>query len=203
MHKNLREVLERLARSEKNDLFRISYIYFNDKAQLVCEDGISYFPIDQAKELLGNPVHIMQGGATSIVNALSEVTEVFDDYLASTELPAEKKATIFLFTDGQENVGTKNDVIKKAMEIITYDLSPILATISFGADADEELLKEIACPPSDKQLRHLDMAGVLDDLPDRNKLFVQGKGVGPTLTNRKVEAIRMFVETLSKTGQEE
>ena len=109
------------------------------------------------------------------------------------------KATVFLFTDGQENVRGKDDVIQEAKKLLTYPLSPVIATISFGSDADESLLMEIASKPNDRQIRHLDISGVLSELPDTNKLYLQGHASDGTITRRKIEAIRNFVETLSVT----
>ena len=66
-------------------------------------------------------------------------------------------------------------------------------------DADEILLQGIASKPSERQIRHLDIAGVLSELPDKDKLFLQGHAKGGNITKKKIEAIRNFVETLSMT----
>ncbi|MHA1470287.1 MAG: vWA domain-containing protein, partial [Candidatus Asgardarchaeia archaeon] len=183
-------VLNRLMNSSKKDVFRISFVYFSDTIKVEEINNSCYFPIDIAISNLRNPLDVVGGGSTAIADALAKVNEIFDKFSEDEGIPEDKKATVFLFTDGQENIRGKDDVIQEAKKLLTYPLSPVIATISFGSDADESLLMEIASKPNDRQIRHLDISGVLSELPDTNKLYLQGHASDGTITRRKIEAIR-------------
>jgi len=196
----LRKLLERLARSSKSSAFRASFVYFSQNIVVEESNGRKYFSIDEAIDLLANPVAKAGGQSTAIADALAWSNDIIAEFGKDEGMPAQKHVTIFLLTDGMENVRSRDDVIAEAKSITSNILAPTIATISFGMDADEDLLKEIASPPSERQLRHLDMAQVLCHLPDEKKLFIQGHADGK-ISEEKAEALRSFVETLSETQQ--
>jgi len=195
----VKAVTERLNKSGHRQIFRISHIYFSEEVFLEESGQAVYFPTDVALNCLKKATDVAGAVKTSIAGALEKAREVIDRYVADPGIPAKKDVTVFLFTDGQETVGTKPDVQKEARKLTTRTNPPVsLATISFGLDADENLLKEIASRPKDIQLKALELSGALSQLVDTTKLYIQGHAEGD-LTEKKAEAIRNFVETLSKT----
>ena len=196
----MRNLLDRLSRSSKKPAFRVSFIAFSQTAIIQEHQGNAYYSLDDAIKILANPVVIAGGRNTAIADAINKVTEVLNQFNKDEGIPSQKHATIFLLTDGQENVRSRDDVILEAKTITSSALAPTLATISFGVDADENLLMEIASSPNERQIRHLDMAQVLNHLPNDKKLFIQGHANG-NISQEKAEALRSFVETLSQTAQ--
>lgn len=192
-------VLVRLSNSTKKDAFRISFVYFSDRVVVEKHNDVPYFHVTVAIDLLKNPLNVAGGGSTAIADALAEVNMIFDEFSKDEGLPDNKRATVFLFTDGQENVKSKDAVINEANNLTIYPLSPTIATISFGSDADEDLLIKIASNPNDRQIKHLELANILSELPDPKKLFIIGHHADKSIAKRKIEAIRNFVETLSMT----
>ncbi len=192
------KLLDRLSKSSKAPAFRVAFVYFSESAILETGEGRKYFPIDEALKLFSNPVAKAGGRNTAIADALETVGSVLDDFTKDEGIPSQRHATVFLLTDGQENMRGADDVREAARIVTSNVIAPTLATISFGVDADEILLKEIASRPSERQIRHLDMAQVLSHLPDVTKLFIQGHADGK-ISEEKAEALRSFVETLSET----
>ncbi|MFW9994643.1 MAG: vWA domain-containing protein [Candidatus Odinarchaeota archaeon] len=195
-------VLKRLQKGSKRSAFRISYIYFADLVEPEIEGSQKYFNLSEAVDKLASPVERAGGGKTALADALHGVNDIVQTFNSDEGIPAQKNVTVFLFTDGHENVRTPEDVRSEGKMLLTLDPTPIIATISVGMDADEKLLMEIASEPNDRQLRHLDLSGVLHHLPDQKKLFLQGHVEG-TVSEEKAEALRNFVETLSETSKSE
>lgn len=196
----VQEVLQILSTSSKKDAFRVSVTYFSDKITSKENMGTKYFSIENSlnQNHLQNPLDVTGGGATRLADTILEVRSILDEFDDDQGLPSQKRATVFLFTDGLETERGDDGVREEAQQLSAHILAPIIATISFGSDANEELLKEIASTPSERQKDHMDKAGLLIELPDHNKLFIQGHS-GNTITERKAKTIRNFVETLSKT----
>ncbi|MEM3564669.1 MAG: VWA domain-containing protein [Candidatus Jordarchaeaceae archaeon] len=195
----VKAVLERLNTSSKRGTFRVSFIYFSEKPILEEVGGAIYFPVDVALNHLKKATDVAGSGNTWIAGAVAKAGDVIDTFSGDIGVPKEKYATVFLFTDGLVTVGTNADVENEAKKLLSRtDPITTIATISFGLDADENLLKKIASRPKDIQLQVLDKAGVISELPDPNTLFVQGHAQGE-LTKTKAQVIRNFVETLSLT----
>jgi len=105
-----------------------------------------------------------------------------------------------LITDGLETEG--GDVRKAANIFKAHPITPILATVGIGDDANEELLIDIASPCSERQRRHLEWKHVLKHLPNKEKLYLRGHEKG-ILTEDKAEALRQFVYVLSTTKKKD
>jgi len=199
----LKATLERLTTSTRSSAYRVSFVYFSDKVYVEEVGGRKYFTLNEALQLLKNPVQVAGGQSTWIAGGLRKALEIINEFDRDESLPIKKRVTVFLFTDGAENVEGKDAVRQVANEIKTHRLAPILATVSFGTEqeTDKVLLKEIASEASEKQKRHLQMAGVISHLPDPNKLFIDGH-VGGQITKQKAEALRNFVYVLSATRKD-
>jgi uncharacterized protein YegL len=193
-------LLKRLQKGSKQSAFRVSYVYFSDWVEVETEEDQKYWTMDVAIDKLTSPVQRAGGGKTALADAINAVNDIVKTFNTDEGIPAQKNVTVFLFTDGNENVRKPEDVNSEAKQLLTIDPTPIIATISVGMDADEDLLMEIASEPNERQLRHLDLSGVIHHLPDQNKLFLQGH-VDGTVSEEKAEALRMFVETLSETSK--
>lgn len=196
-------VLGRLQRCAKAAGFRCAFVYFKGEAEIESDpEGIQYFNLEQAVQILRDPTTVNLTGATAIAKGLRAADSIIDRYSNDPGIPANNTATVFLLTDGLEETETPDDVRRAASELaakVRPNMRISLATISFGDDADEDLLREIAGVPSDQQKQMLESAGVLQHLPDPDKLFLQGH-VDGTATKEKVEAIRTFVDTVSQSS---
>ncbi len=211
-----KESLFELSRSDRSPVFRVSIVYFAGEATTeeveISGQKTKYFYIDSALSAIKNPFSVASGNGTSIIKAIDAVEQVLDLFQADIGLPSHKSVTIFLFTDGQENnlinnlvddsVNQKERCRNRVNTLRAHATCPTIATISLGTDADEELLKDIASPPNPNQIRHLDMAGVLGELLDQQKLFLRGNAQG-LLTEKSAMAIRRFVDTLSTTSDQQ
>ncbi|MFW9994641.1 MAG: vWA domain-containing protein [Candidatus Odinarchaeota archaeon] len=197
-------VLKRFRNSGKASCYKISLVSFAwDAFVIKTPDKISYYSIDYAIDAYQDPVDVTGSGTTSISHAISAARQILDEFAADEGMPDDKNATILLFTDGMEtdklgDPTTGDEVRKEAMSLISHPVSPSLATISFGLDADEELLTMIATKPNQRQKDHLRNARVYRHLPNKDKLFLVGHDSG-IVTKEKVETIRNFIEILSMT----
>jgi hypothetical protein len=195
----VRSVLERLGNSSKCNSFKVAFVYFSTTVVHDQPNGIKYFNLQQALERFRDPIEVVGGQHTAIADALDVAFDLLDEFNSDEGVPNLKHATILLFTDGIENIRNSEAVKEESNRIIAHNLAPSLATISFGTDADETLLEIIATSPNERQLQHLRNANVLQHLPNRKKLFLIGHEAG-VISEEKVNAIRNFVETLSKTA---
>jgi hypothetical protein len=199
----VKATLERLVKSERKPAYRCSFIYFSHDIFPIERDGQEYFRLDEALKLIEHPLKVTSGGQTSIAGALRKAFEIIDKFHKDETLPQNKRITVFLFTDGAENIENDNAVKNVANQIKSHPLSPILATVSFGTsgEVNKDLLKEIASESSERQRRHLKLAGVERHLEDPGKLYLD-ESVGGGITKEKAEALRNFVYVLSKTRKE-
>jgi hypothetical protein len=137
---------------------------------------------------------------TSIAAALSKANEVLDAVTDDVGLPVNKSATVFLLTDGHENMRPVEEVYGELGRLRSHAaLAPTIATVSFGMDADDELLLDIANEPSERQMRHLELAGVAHEIQQEpRKLFLRGHSEGE-MTITQANAVRNFLNVLSET----
>jgi Mg-chelatase subunit ChlD len=203
----VQSTLETMYRSSKRDAFRVSLIHFSEEAEAeeveVREAKTTYFPVEDALEVLKPPSEVTQGGLTSIVAALSKAREVLDAVNEDVGLPTNKFATVFLLTDGHENMQSAQEVYEELGKLHSHGLSPTMATVSFGMDTDEQLLLDIANEPSERQVRHLELAGVLGEIyQEPRKLFLRGHSDGE-VTEAQAKAIRNFLNVLSMTIEQQ
>jgi Mg-chelatase subunit ChlD len=198
----VKATMERLAKSTRKPIYRISLIYFDHQVYPVEKEGRKYFTLDEALEYIKNPVEVTKMGSTNIAGALRKAMEIMNDFYKDETLPQNKRITVFLFTDGVENVENDNAVKEVANQIKAHPSSPILATVSFGTSGEmnKGLLVQIASESSERQKRHLKLAKVANQLEDINKLFIDGN-VGGEITKQKAEALRNFVYVLSVTKE--
>ena len=189
--------LVRLKNSENAGRYRIAPVYFASK---IFTESTLYAPPTTVE--IQNPVIRAGAGKTAIAKALRKCTEIFEEFINDETLPDEKYCTVFLFTDGNDDVSGDNAVRNAAKDLKKHlqDISnePNLATIAFGSKADESLLQEIASSLSERQKRHLFHALVLNQLPNKEKMFIRGHSQG-LMTQDIVESLKRFVWVLSTT----
>lgn len=205
-------LLERLEASPTNETYRVTLMYFALKTVVERVNKDVYLNLSKAKEVLQNPFERLLNevtdtsdansinaviGRTFILPVLNNTLNLLNDFYHDEALPSEKRATIFLFTDGHFH-----DLDNQAQDLINqlhaHPTSPTIATIAFGADAKISDLMEIASETNDRQKKHLEIAHVLNHLPDPGKLFLVGHE-GDQITKDKIEAIRNFLNTLTQT----
>ena len=189
--------LARVRNSENSGRYRIAPIYFATK--IFTESNLYAHP---DAVVVQNPVTRAGAGRTAIAKALRKCTEIFEEFIKDDTLPDEKYCTVFLFTDGNDDVSGDNAVRNAAEDLKTHfqdvSIEPSLATIAFGSKADESLLQEIASSLSERQKRHLRHSLVLNQLPNKDKMFIQGHSQG-IMTHEIVESLKRFVWVLSTT----
>lgn len=193
-----RGVLDRLKGSSKSARFRIGVVYFSTE---IYKDKIGkkfFGPLNQFE--FHEATKKVKPDDTAIADALLATEEMITQFLDEKALPKIKKVTIFLFTDGCETIKQNKDVIEAQKKLDNnYGDMLQIATISFGTDADEDLLKTIASKPRPEQIRALNNSGLIKLLPDKNTLFVEGH-IDDKISDDKIEAIREFVFTISETN---
>ena len=204
-------LVDRLSKTEKARRYRISTVYFSESVEaepykLLHEVKIRH-PLDEVFPEIRDP----QKRLTCIACALEKANEILDDFNKGEGLPDRKYATIFLFTDGRENVKEKIDVKNAARKVRRHDIKPTIATIALGTkeEVDPELLWEISSECNERQKRHMVHAKVLRYVEESNsrvrqneelKLFLWARDVHEAeITERFVEAMRQFVYVLSET----
>lgn len=206
-------VLKRLESSATNETYRAALIYFATDALVEKEDEQIYLDLTTAIEKIKNPYERLLRdviyknnpetinpiiGNTNIFPVLTNTLKILIDFQRDNSLPSDKRATVFLFTDGHFH-----DLDNEAQELInqihSHPISPTMATIAFGEDAKFDDLMEMASETNDRQKRHLEIAQVLNHLPNSEKLFLMGHE-GDEITESKIEAIRNFLNTLTQTA---
>jgi len=195
------DFMGRLKSSTVCDRYRIAPVYFSS-AVYTAEPQYS----NPREVLVEDPVDICGGSKTAIAKALRKCIEIHDQFMTDNTLPDEKFCTVFLFTDGNDDVSGDKAVLNAASDLREHlkdqSRQPSLATVAFGREADTRLLATIASELSERQKRHLRNAQIYDLLPDKNKMFILGHSEG-VVTRETVEMLKRFVWVLSKTVKEE
>ena len=206
-------LVDRLNKSNTAPRYRVATVYF-------CESVESdpYMPLHEVKikHPLGEAFsekEVLKERLTCIACALEKAEDILNEFKEGEGLPETKYATIFLFTDGQENVRTKDAVKSIARKLKAHEIGPLIATIALGTEEelDPELLWEISSESNDRQRRHLDNADVLKYVKDSNsrvkdvseedlRLFLWAREEqGSEITKELSEAMRQFVIVLSES----
>lgn len=196
-------LFKRLSNSSASGVFRASLTYFSGNASVEKnKDGGYYFGVGTASEQIKNACDVAGGGNTAAHIALEKQFDVLDQFVNDEELPDEKKVTFIIFTDGMFDDPSKALHLIGELQSRYPGLNPTIATIAVGPDADKRYLAEIASSANSRQITHLDRTGVLTYLPDPRKLFLCAHEVDGTITNERIEAIRMFLNVLTGTVAE-
>jgi uncharacterized protein YegL len=130
------ELVDELAKPDNKNGFSIAVVDFSDDAALV-------HPAAPATSLHGNvrPIDTTAGSGTNIAGAL----DMCADILRVESRDGQRmylRPVALLFSDGQPNVGGD----PRAAASRVRDIAD-LVTVAFGADADEDLLRELATSP--------------------------------------------------------
>lgn len=195
----LKSTLERIYASGKEDIFRVCLLPFSEKTEVIKnKDNKKIMSVQDAIDLLSQATKLSRG-MTNITSPFEEVEKILSEFLDAPDVPDGASATIFLFTDGNDNCQGSDAVESQVNKIRTrfIEIAPTIATISFGKNADADLLFNIASDIDQRATSALENAG-LTDLIENDRLFLEGTSEN-TLTSDKAEAIRLFVNTLSST----
>jgi von Willebrand factor type A domain len=199
----VKDVLERLSKGSMAPAFRVAIIRFGFDAVIEQVNGSSYYNLNDALTIIKPSVSgFAPDEGTDMVNPIKEAVNVINSFHDDEGMPADKAATVFLFTDGKHNESLGRDVAAREVaeaigELRASRISPTIAAISFGSDADKDLLLKISSEATEKQKKRLDNENMLDYIIE-NHLLVEGH-VNDQITRTKAEVIRNFVITLSAT----
>lgn len=199
----VKDVLARLNGSDKAPAFRVAIIRFGFEAVIEQVNEMTYYTLSDAQLIVKPSVEgfaLTEG--TDMVNPIKEALNIINAFRQDEGMPADKAATVFLFTDGKHLEGMSREAASRQVmdavgELRASLLSPTIAAISFGADAEKDLLLRISSQATEKQKMRLDNANLLDYIIEGH-LFLEGH-VNDAITRSKAEVIRNFVVTLSAT----
>ncbi|MGB3478406.1 MAG: vWA domain-containing protein [bacterium] len=136
-----KELIQRLKTSRRKDEIFLAIIVFDDNIELrLAPTSISEIDL----ELDLDPL-VKHGGGTSIGNALDLGHQVANEFLANQQEGLPRDAIIILLSDGCSNSGTKDP--RMVAEEIRQNCGAVIATASYGNDADKTLLREISSDP--------------------------------------------------------
>ncbi|MCK4241471.1 MAG: VWA domain-containing protein [Candidatus Atribacteria bacterium] len=205
-------LVDRLSKSNVALRYRVAPVYFCDSVEsepyMELREVKIKHPLDEAfpeKEVLKERL-------TCIACALEKAEGILNEFNEGEGLPEEKCATMFLFTDGQENVRTPDEVKNIARKFKAHATGPSVATIALGTkkEIDPQLLWDISSGSTAQQRRHLDNADVLKYVKDSNsrveeseedmRLFLWAREEHGSITKELSEAMRQFVIVLSQSS---
>ena len=189
--------ITRVQKSDSCDRYRIAPLYFSDN--VITEDPLYQNPRYFTIKLPNN----LGKTGKSIVNALRDCIDIHERFMLDNTLPDEKFCTVFLFTDGKDDVNNHAAISSAASELKNHyrdwSRQPNLATISIGSNADDALLEEIASELSERQKRHMSHAQVMEFLPNEDKMFISENIKGASC-DRISEVLKQFVWVLSRSA---
>ncbi len=205
-------LVDRLNKSNVAPRYRVAPVYFCESVEsepyMELREVKIKHPLDEAfpqKE-------VFKKRLTCIACALEKAEGILNEFKEAEGLPETKYATIFLFTDGKENVRTSDAVKSIARKLKAHEIGPLIATVALGTEeeVDPTLLWEISSGIDDRQRRHLENADVLKYVKDSNsrvkdseedmRLFLWAREEhGSEITKEFAEAMRQFVIVLSKS----
>lgn len=154
-------VLKRIAESQASNMFRIGIIRFGSEPIIEQFDGESYFTVENAIKVIKPSI---QGFAntevTDIVKAFEIAGEITNEFYADDDLARDKHCTLILFTDGkhyehESNIDNRREELlrlDKSVKIFkAKSISPRVACVSLGSDAEIDALIGISTMPDNLQ----------------------------------------------------
>jgi uncharacterized protein YegL len=133
-----KELIQRLKTSRRKDELFLSIITFDNDVELrQAPTPVSEIDVEMSLD----PV-INRGGMTAIGDALDLGHQVAEGFLQNEQEGLPRNAIIILLSDGCNNSGTHDP--KATAEKIRENNGIVIATASYGNDADRDLLQEIA-----------------------------------------------------------
>ena len=128
--------LSELAQPENKDGFYVAVVDYAESAEVVS-------PFTRATELEGQLIDIRVRKCTNITAGLAQAHALLDQAPEPTDGKERfLKPVVVLFTDGEHNNGKSPEA-----EADRLKESADLVTVAFGADADLDLLRELANTP--------------------------------------------------------
>jgi uncharacterized protein YegL len=187
---------------ERVHSWMVCLIYFGETVNVQKNDlgkgkEDPFFWVEEALKNIKASTTMVPGKQTALAHSITEAGSVIQQFFKREDMPFIKShSTMFLFTDGVENTGGNVMAARQKLEELVGADKFSLATISFGSDADNKLLMEIASEITKDQRNSLINNNLLDKMENPNKLFLVGD-VGGGLTQEKASIIRRFVYTLT------
>lgn len=136
-----KELIQRLKSSRRKDELFLSIIAFDNNVELrQAPTPVSEIDVETNLDPLTE-----HGGETAIGDALELGHRVVDGFLQNEQEGLPRNAIIILLSDGCNNTGTHDP--KVTAKKIRENNGIIIATASYGKDADRNLLQEIASDP--------------------------------------------------------
>jgi Mg-chelatase subunit ChlD len=205
-------VLQRINESQSANMFRIGIIGFANEPIITKNNDENYFTVPDAIKLIKPSTYgFVENAGTDIARAFEKAIEIANEFYEDEDMAEEKQCTLILCTDGK-HFEHETDPAKQIDELQRFTntaesfkalgISPNIACVSLGSDADLDVLLEISTVPDLTQQKRFDKAHLLNHLKKDNygeyRLCMVGHE-NNNIGNQEIETIRRFLIIGTKT----
>lgn len=206
-------VLQRISESQSVNMFRVGFIKFANEPKVEqISNSENYFTVDEAIKILKPSTHgFAENEGTDIVKAFEKAIEITNEFCEDDDMASNKNCTLILCTDGK-HFEHETDPIKQAEEIAkvgliaeqfqSISISPNVACVALGSDADIDVLTGISTVPNLDQQKRFDKSQLLQHLKKDNSGQFRLCMVGHEnnkIGNHQIATIRRFLIIGTKT----
>ncbi len=204
-------VLNRISESQSVNMFRVGYIRFANEATVENNNSENYFTVDEAIKLLKPSTYgFDQNEGTDIANAFEMAIEVANEFYADEDMALTKECTLILLTDGK-HFEHESDLNKQIEELQRFtnsaesfkaiSITPNIACVSLGSDADIDALIEISSVPNLEQQKRFEKSTTSEgnllkllkkDNSGQFRLCLEGH-IQNNIGSHEIETIRRFL----------
>lgn len=188
--------LERMGRAKAAQNFLVSIIYFAAGVEVAQADGLPYFSINTAIDLVRKGSSVPTE-ATDLVGAISRAHDVVEQFATASELSSNKVGTVLLFTDGEHTARTAETPDIAAQRLKGHVLTPTFGCVRFGGGDGGGVLARIASTMNPEQERSFDKNGMLGRFS--NKVLYLDVTDNQQFSDDAQNLIRNFINVLSQT----
>ena len=167
--KFIKDLTQKLNQGEFRERYIASIMYFSKEVYVSEYSNNPCIRLDDIE--IKNPVKIIGSSKSSLINVLSKANEILNYFYNYSTFPESKFSTIFLITDGINCIDDDGAIIREAEKLKCHPVFPSIATIALGDQSNIILLNNISSEIKDNQLRLLDLHGLLNFLPNKQKMF--------------------------------
>lgn len=200
-------VLQRINESQSVNMFRVGFIKFANEPKVEQNSSSeNYFTVDEAIRLLKPSTYgFAENEGTDIAKAFEQAVEIANEFYEDDDMAITKECTLILCTDGK-HFEHETDPTKQIEELQRFTnaaesfkaigISPNVACVSLGTDADIDALIEISTVPNLDQQKRFDKSQLLQhlkkDTTGQYRLCVVGHQ-NDSIGKHEVETIRRFL----------
>jgi len=199
-------VLERINESQAVNMFRVGIIKFANEPRVEQNNSENYFTVSEAIKILKPSTHgFEENEGTDIAKAFEKAIEIANEFYEDEDMAITKECTLILCTDGK-HFEHETDPTKQIEELQRFTnsaesfkaigISPNVACVSLGSDADIDALIEISTVPNLDQQKRFEKSQLLQHLKKDNSGQYRLCMVGHQNDNigkHEVETIRRFL----------